>query len=316
MSKHVTTTIRYDGPALASHEMDVQDLAPALLALAEIAKIANHKFNGDKASIRILVNADTEQKCFQLDLSLVQSWMDHAALFVGKDNVATARQIAEMIGLAGPPLGGLFWLYKKIYGQKPAEGASPAVTFTADDATGTTVININGDGNSITVSNQTAVLAQDPKVLQHVKTVLEPLGNPDYEDFSIIQGDEALVQIDRDEAQNIRSMAQPLPSEEAEAENFISTVDGQVEIVTAQFKGAAQWGLWWTGRTRQMKIEDEHWLSRFQTGGEPEAVPGAWLDVTMEITQPRDKAHPPTFVVKRVKGVLPPSADQQTDMFD
>ena len=36
LTKHVRTRIRYDGPALVSHEMDVQDLAPALLAMAEI----------------------------------------------------------------------------------------------------------------------------------------------------------------------------------------------------------------------------------------------------------------------------------------
>jgi hypothetical protein len=306
MTKHVTTTIRYDGPALAGHEMDVQDLAPALLALAEIAKIANKKFNGDRASIRVLVNADTEQQCFQLDLSLVQSWLDHATLLMGKDNVATVNQIANIIGLAGPPAGGLFWLYKKLYG-KPKEGwAAPEVTFQANDASGTTIINITGDGNQIVVSNETAQLAQDPRVLAHVKTVLAPLGLPDYDDFTILQGDKPLVQIDRDEARNIQSKALPLPSE-IEPENFVSMVDGQVEIVTAQYKGNAQWGLWWTGRTRMMKIEDERWLSRFQTGDEPDARPGAWLDVTMEITQPRDKAHPPAFAVKIVKGVIPPS---------
>lgn len=47
MSRHVKTTIRYDGPALSEHDMDVQDLAPALLALADIIQIANRKFNGD-----------------------------------------------------------------------------------------------------------------------------------------------------------------------------------------------------------------------------------------------------------------------------
>ena len=76
MSKHVTTTIRYDGPALAGHEMDVQDLAPALLALAEIAQIANRKFNGDRASLKVLVNADVEQQCFMLDLSMIQSLIE------------------------------------------------------------------------------------------------------------------------------------------------------------------------------------------------------------------------------------------------
>ncbi len=314
MSKHVTTTIRYDGPALSGHEMDVQDLAPALLALAEIAKIANQKFNGDRASIKIMVNADTEQQCFQLDLSLVQSWMDHATLLIGKDNLATVEQIAKVIGFTGGSGTGLFAVYKWLYGKKD-KAEETTVTFTASDSAGMTVINVNGDGNQITVTNQTAILAQDPKVLQHVKTVLEPLGNKDYEDFSIIKDGKPVIKIDREEARNIREMAVPLPNE-TDSENFVSTVNGQVEIVTAQYKGAAQWGLWWTGRTRLMKIDDDRWLTRFQAGKEPEAKPGAWLDVTMEITQPRDKAHPPTFVVKLVKGVLPPSSDEQGALFD
>ncbi len=95
MARHVRTRIRYDGPALADHEMDVQDLAPALLAMAEIVQIANRKFNGDAVSIRVMVDADVEQQCFQLDLSLVQSIFDHAAVLIGHKDVATAKDIAE-----------------------------------------------------------------------------------------------------------------------------------------------------------------------------------------------------------------------------
>ena len=312
MTKHVSTTIRYDGPALSGHEMDVQDLAPALLALAEIARITNQKLNGDRASIRVLVNADVEQKCFQLDLSLVQSWMDAAQTLLGKDNVTTVAQIAEIIGFAGGPAGGLFWLYKKLYGQSDSTGE---ITFNANDSTGQTTIVVNGDGNNITVTNNVALIAQDPRVLQNIKTVLEPLKSEDYSDFSIRRGEEKLVEIDRKEARNIRLHAVPLPPE-IEPETFVSLVDGQVEIVTAQYKGIAQWGLWWTGRTRLMKIEDTDWLERFQTGQEPDARPGAWLDVTMEITQPRDKLHPPTFIVQKIKRVLPPASDGQTGLFD
>lgn len=312
MASHVQTTIRYDGPALADHEMDVQDLAPALLALAAIAKIANQKFNGDRASIRVLVNADVEQKCFQLDLSLVQSWMDQAAVLIGKDNVATARQIAEMIGLVSGTTGGLFWLYKVLYGKRGPEGTE-GVVFRSDDATGVTIINVRGDGNHIAVSNQTAVLAQDPRVLEHVKTVLDPLKNPDYRDFSIHSGASSVVEIDREEARNIRETATPL-SADVPSDDFLSVVDGQVEIVTAQFKGNAQWGLWWTGRTRLMKIEDDAWLKSFQAGEEPDAKPGSWLDVSMQIVQPRDKAQPASYTVLKVKGVIP--AEIQDGLFD
>ncbi len=95
MARHVRTRIRYDGQALAGHEMNVQDLAPALLAVSNIVQIANRKFNGDGATIRVLVDADVEQQCFQLDLSLVQSLFDQAAVLVGAKDIATAKEIAE-----------------------------------------------------------------------------------------------------------------------------------------------------------------------------------------------------------------------------
>ena len=305
MTKHVETTMRYDGPALRAHEMDVQDLAPALIALADIAKIANQKFNGDRASIRILVNADVEQKCFQLDLSLVQSWLDHATLLLGKDNIATARTIAEIIGFTGPPAGTLFWLYKKLYGNDE----KPTVSFQQSDVKGQTIININGDRNTVSVPNFTAILAQDPNVLKNIKTVLAPLESSDYSDFSIRQNEKQIVEITRQEAQNIRANAVPLPSKTEDGE-FISTIRAQVEIVTAQFKGSAQWGLWWTGRTRLMNIADLDWLSRYQSGNEPNAIPGAWLDIMLEISQPRDRKLPAAYTVREVKGVIPPENDQ------
>lgn len=128
MSKHIRTTIRYDGPALSHGEMDVQDLAPALLAMAEIAKIANQKFNGDRASIKVLVNADIEHKCFQLDLSLVQSWIEQAKVLIGDDNVATLDQIGQILGWFGT-MGatglGVFGIYRWAFGKGEKQ---PSVT--------------------------------------------------------------------------------------------------------------------------------------------------------------------------------------------
>ena len=72
MSK-VTFQLRYDGPALSEHGMDVADLAPALLALGELIKRANATFNGDAAKVNLIVQSDFEHKCFQINLELIQS---------------------------------------------------------------------------------------------------------------------------------------------------------------------------------------------------------------------------------------------------
>ncbi len=168
MSRHVRTTIRYDGPALAGHEMDVQDLAPALLALADIIQIANRKFNGNQADIKVLVNADVEQRCFMIDISLVQSLLDQAKGILGSDGVATAKDIAEWVGILGSSGVGLFQLLKFL--RKSADVASPLQI----EATGDGNVIITGDGNSIIIKREVYVLAQEKKVVEKAKAVMKP----------------------------------------------------------------------------------------------------------------------------------------------
>lgn len=317
MAKHVTTTIRYDGPALVGHEMDVQDLAPALLALAEIAQIANRKFNGDRASLRVLVNADVEQQCFMLDLSIIQSLMDQAQTFLGKENITTARQIAEIIGLVGTPVGTLFGLYKWLFGR---ETPANEISFTKTEATGVTIVNVIGDGNTVEVSDQVAALASDPEVLKRVKSVLKPLQNPGYRDFTVLEKRQPIIQIDRHEAKGIIAAEPPslaAQHELGEAEPMYAT--GPAWVDTSHFRGLAKWKLIWAGQTIDAKMPEE-FLRQFQDN-EIIVVPNTKLTVRMRVmTAVGENGRPegPTeFTVEEVLNIdLPPKAAQQAGMFD
>lgn len=309
MARHVRTRIRYDGPALASHEMDVQDLAPALLAISEIVQIANRKFNGDHASIRVMVDADVEQQCFQLDLSLVQTLYEQAANLIGTKEVATAKDLAEWVGLIGGPALGLFQALKHIYGHSRSDGA-PLVTFAAGDQKGTTIINIVGDVHGLTVPTETAHLLVDKEVQKNVKSVLRPLQQDGYEDLSFIHGSDTVAIFERDDAQRIIDSA-PLDPSGTPTESP-SHIVGVVRIKSPQYEGGAKWSLLWQGRAidAEMVGNAASWVEDFQNN-RVYAPPNTTLNVSMTETVKLDDrglaVGKPSYVVYEVhKVTLPP----------
>jgi len=253
MTKHVRTTIRYDGPALAGHEMDVQDLAPALLALADIIQIANKKFNGSDASIKVLVNADVEQRCFMIDISLVQSFLDQAKGFLGTDHVKTAYEIAQWVGILGGGTAGLFQLLKFLRSSK--DSSTPL--HIQNDGTGNIVV--TGNGNTIVVPQQVYQLAQEPRAVEKAKAVMRPLANNGYETLAFLDGDNEVFEVSSADAEGIGELpSQPLSDLPSES---ISQIRGQVRIKSAQYEGSAQWAF--SGMAARSMPK---WLIRLQIG--------------------------------------------------
>lgn len=274
MTKHVRTTIRYDGPALAGHEMDVQDLAPALLALADIIQIANKKFNGTETIIKVLVNADVEQRCFMIDVSLVQSFLDQAKGFLGSDHVKTAYDIAQWVGLLGSGTIGLFQLLKFIRGTKDVG------TQLQIQADGTGNVIVTGNGNTIVVPQQVYQLAHEPKAVEKAKAVMRPLEKEGYETLAFLDGEREIFEVNSSEAEGIGELAsQPLSDLPSES---VSQIRGQVRIKSAQYEGNAQWGFLWNGRAINAEMSDKaaEWVADFQAN-KVDAPPNSILDVSM-----------------------------------
>lgn len=303
MKKHVRTTIRYDGPALSGHEMDVQDLAPALLALAEIIQIANKKFNGAEANIKVMVNADVEQKCFMIDVSLVQTLLDQAKGFLGTEHVKTAYQIAVWVGLLGGGTKGLFQLLKFIRGA--TEKGAPI--HIQSDGTGNVIV--TGNGNTIVVPTQVYQLAQEPRAVEKAKAVMRPLANEGYETLAFVEGENEIFEVNSAEAEGIGQLpARPLSDIPTESSSHIR---GQVRIKSAQYEGSAQWGFLWNGRAINAEMVDKaaEWVSDFQ-GNRISAPPNSTLDVSMVETAQLDEqgliVGKPAYRVLEVHGVTPP----------
>lgn len=128
MTTAVHFSIKYDGPALVSHQMDVRELAPALIALSELLEHANKEAFPNASEVRVDVQGNFKGGSFGVDLIAVQSMAQQlVAMFSGAEATAAANLLGILggIGLLGG--GGLIGLIKWLNGRKPS-----AIRFNGD----------------------------------------------------------------------------------------------------------------------------------------------------------------------------------------
>src|ERR1700680_1335319 len=104
-------SIAYDGEALVApgdHSIDVQILAPALLAFGKLIREANAEFNGKTSTAKVFVVSDFEHKCFNINFEVVVNLYEQIRTLLGIEQIKTAKEVLEWLGLLGIPtsLGG------------------------------------------------------------------------------------------------------------------------------------------------------------------------------------------------------------------
>ena len=208
--------------------MDVRDLAPALLAVGQLFDAANATLNGQKATIGVNVQATT-QGSFEVALNVVQSAGSQLVSFFSGDIITAALQLKELVlagtGLAG---GGLFWLVKKLRGNKPDR-----VEDIGDDR-----VRVTYGSETFDVPTKLLRLYQDLSVRDALeRLVREPLGKEGIDSVEIRQEGEAVESVSTEESVYFRKPDTP-------DEVFVRSVStAAYSIVSLAFKQDNKWRL-------------------------------------------------------------------------
>ena len=301
-----TAIVRYDGVALSDHAMDVADLAPALLGLSDLVKAANKQANGDRTHVKVLVSVDTEHKCFEFSIEIVQTIMQHLAMLVGNDRAATAKDIAEWVGIIGGSSFGLFKAYKWM--------ARRNVTLTELEIEGQgEEVKISDVHNSnITVNNNTYNLMLKPDVIEKVKNVVRPLTREGYSKLQFEEDGAIADELSSDDGRDICAIPESL---EVHQRINKTILEAKVKVRSPDLLGNSQWSVIHDKAIRA-KVEDERWLEQFQNA-EIELLPGSFLHVKLRmeimLDSNNDPIDEPKYFIVEVLSVIAP--DQQGDLF-
>lgn len=283
-------SIKYDGPALATHEMDVRELAPALLALSDMIKSANHVLFGEKADVQVNVKGSFKGGSFGVDLTAIQTVYEQlTSLLAGQGPTATANLLAILAALGLVGGDGLIGLMKRLRGKKPSkiEYQNNNVIFSVLDEEVT---------ERVVVDLATGKLWQDKAVRRSLHQVVRPLAQ---EGIDVFAAGRTLTP----EAVITKEEAEWFPYDDSAVELNSSVIEQVCAIESVTFKDENKWKLN-NGQTFYAVMEDQDFL-RAITEGRVRFGKGDRLRVSMRIVQQdRGGKLETTYHVERSQPIL------------
>ena len=158
--------IAYVGEALNNGAMDINDLAPALLAFANLVKRTNTVI-GNEQAVRVLLKADAIRRgSFDITLLLDYSILEEAKLFMGLAEDTGLKDLMDVLGMGITAKESIFWLIKLIGFKKirKAEKKADKIQITLED---NRVINVTSNVYNVFVDFEARTLIE--KVVMPVK---------------------------------------------------------------------------------------------------------------------------------------------------
>lgn len=249
--------IAYNGPALEQGLMDVRELAPALLAFADLINHVNDAIGGDR-KIRVMLNQDSLQKgSFDITTILDYSFFDQAKLFIGAAEESGLSALMEILGWGTAVKGGIsgiFALIKKIGDRKIKKAEREdknLVKLTLSD--GDVILTTKG-------TMQVYINADSRKAMEKV---IKPLSQDGIDSFELRNPDNpddkrAIESINKEEAAYFKS---PPISDDEKIEK-LPEQEMTVKITSVNFEKGLKWRLTDGNNTFWAKIEDEEFLAK------------------------------------------------------
>lgn len=228
MADTTSFQITYSGSALDNNEMDIRELAPALVAVADLLEESNAIINGGSTKITVNVHGSFKSGSFGIDFTVAQDIFQELMKFFSAEGVTSAVNLLTLVGFASGGVTGLIGLLKKLKNNRIKK-----------------VEQVDNNRVRISITNQ-EIIEIDPRVLdlyksQRVRSALEkiifsPLSRNGVDEFraSMPKSKEPVI-VKKTEKEYYEM---PLLDDELLGEN---TTEAYLQIITLPFKEDNKW---------------------------------------------------------------------------
>jgi hypothetical protein len=243
-------SVIYDGEDIANGTIDVRDLAPSLIAFADLIDATTNTTFESSTRYSLRVKSDFKTGSFEvgLGIELAQIYKQLISLFGTPDAQAIASMM-QILGITGA--FGLFQLIKKSKGKKPTK-----VSFERTERVTITFEGASPD----TVDPWLYKLFQNFSVRKAVEKIVEPL-NRDGIDVLKFRSESNQFEIVKEEAQFFKAPADL----EGQSASFTDT---RLVIVSPSFIRQNKWKFFDGAKNFFATIQDEQFITAVQNGTE------------------------------------------------
>lgn len=250
--------IVYDGSALETHEINVNDLAPALLAIGELMNSVGNVLYGDKFKITVSVKGSFKTGSFGVEMiANAQSLLLEAIDLFNGANATAVLNAAGLIGLGYAAknnlIGFLLWLKNRKITKKESIGSDDVRIYIGDE--------------QYEISNAIWLLYQDYKVRKSLDDLIsKPLSGEGIDSFAVFDlkndNKEPLVFVEREQSSYF--VAPVLNSEEINDQVVIMSL----QIISISFAEGNKWRFSDGERLFYADVLDDSFLHRVQNNQE------------------------------------------------
>ncbi len=244
--------IIYDGSALENNEIDIRDLAPALLAVGDLLEEANKVLYGDLATVNVNVKGSFKTGCFQVDLTLAQTLASQLTTLITSQEAVAVTQILSITGFNALNGFGLIPFIKWVK-NRPIK----KITRIGE---GKSTVEIDDEKKE--VEDKVIDLYRNIKARKSVETIIfQPLQKPGVDEFAVKHGESITKVIDSEK----EFFKTPDAQDELLDDQIIET---NLQAITISFTEGNKWKLTDGNVSFYATVKDQGFLDRVQQNKE------------------------------------------------